>query len=1449
MWSLLALYVVAMATIHVPAVQRSLGSRVGALLGDKLGTEVRVGQIDLGFFNRLIIDDVAMLDQKGKEALRVGRLSAKIDLVALAEGRIGISTAQLFGAHATLYRPTASAPLNIQFVIDSLASKDTTKAHTPLDLQINSLIIRNSSVAYDQWDVAPTNGRLNTAHLNVHDISAHIILKALTDDSINVNVKRLAAKELSGIDVSQLSFKLEAGRHGSQLRAFTMQLPRSALRMDSVLATYDRGNFKQSLAFVGAVDDTRIAPADLAALLPQLRTLDEQLSITARFAGTATSLQMSQLAVASSLHDFALSASGQASQLGTPSPIWLADIAQLSATSAAVERIGGAFTKLPEAVARIGDVTLSGKFAGNRNELTTSSTLGTSVGTVALRGRMDAAKRFSAHLDTKGVDMQRLLGDDRFGTLATNIDVSGRLAGSTVADVSAKGRVDDFDYKGYHYSNAELNGTYSPDNVAGTLSIGDPNLTARLEGQLAKTKVRLQGRIERLAPGALKLSERWGDAEFCADVDADFTATSINDAQGAVSLRNLVMRQPDGAAESYRLNYLRLESGYDEGRHFVTLNSDFAHADLTGRFDYATLAQSLTDFVGSKLPTLPGLPQQGGLRKRGDNDFRLSLTMLKADWLRQLLGVDVALSQPLWLSRHVTMAADIPAFTYNGGRYQGGRIDVTSPGDSIVCGATLTKLMADGRKLDLKLHADAANNNISTQLEWADRDNANDMSGQLNAVGHLYRNLDNQPEAHVRIMPSTVKVNQAAWTVEPSDILYSEDRLLVDHFNIRHADQHMLVDGVASRSHADSLFIDLNQVDVGYVLNLVNFHAVEFSGDATGHAYVAGAFDEPSAQGRLRVDNFLFEHGRMGTLTAGVNWNRERQQIDIDAVANDGPDALTLIRGYVSPPRDYIDLGITAQGTHLDFMHSFTKSFVSSITGQAEGDLRLFGPLSTINLTGRLVVDGEASITPLGTTYTMHRDTVIMEPDEIELHQMEIRDRHQNSGTLSGYVHHKHLTQLSYDLHVEAGNLLSYDFPDFGDQVFYGTVYASGNVDIHGRSGEVVIDCDVTPQKKSVFVYNAANPDAISNQEFITWRDKLQPATADAPQGAPRPDDHSPFTDIFLNFRINTTPDGTLRLLMDAATGDYITLAGSGTLRATFHNKGAFQMFGTYTVDHGTYDITIQNIIKKNFQFQPGGTIVFGGDPYDAALALQALYTVNGVSLSDLQIGNSFSSNTVRVNCLMNIGGQANAPQVDFDLDLPTVNADELQMIRTVLAGEQETNQQVLYLLGVGRFYNQGQNNADANQADQTSLAMQSFLSGTLSTQINTVLNQVIKNDNWNFGANISTGTEGWNNAEYEGTVSGRMLNNRLLVNGQFGYRDNATQAAPSFIGDFDIRYLLQPSGNLALKVYNQTNDRYFTRSALNTQGIGLIMKRDFNGLGDLFAPSRRRAPSPQKAP
>ena len=178
-WSVIVLYTSLMTLIHLPFIQEKLANKVSTELSRKFGTKVFVGRIDLGFLNRIIIDDVSLLDQQQKEMLRANRLSVKVEWSPLAQGRIVISSAQLFGVHADLYKADEQTPLNCQFLIDSLASKDTT-SHTPLDLRINSLIIRHSSISYDQKN-APKIKQFNTKHLKINHISEDVIINKLTN--------------------------------------------------------------------------------------------------------------------------------------------------------------------------------------------------------------------------------------------------------------------------------------------------------------------------------------------------------------------------------------------------------------------------------------------------------------------------------------------------------------------------------------------------------------------------------------------------------------------------------------------------------------------------------------------------------------------------------------------------------------------------------------------------------------------------------------------------------------------------------------------------------------------------------------------------------------------------------------------------------------------------------------------------------------------------------------------------------------------------------------------------------------------------------------------------------------------------------------------------------------------------------------------------------------------
>ena len=1444
-----------MAISYIPQTQRFIGGKIAGAISDKLGTEVSIGRVDLGLFNRVIIDDVKILDQQQKEMLRVSRLSARLELLPLFDGKISISSAQLFGAHFLLYKADAESKPNFQFALDSLASKDTT-SHTPLNLRIGSLIIRRSSLTYDQLDQPRTSDVFNPQHLKLHDLSAHINLRALTDDSLNINVKRLEFKEQSGLNVKRIKFHLAASRKQTQLDNLLIELPQSRLQIDSLRANYllaDSGLQKGSLQYSGKIIDTYITPSELGCFAPILKDLRSSISITTSFRGSDSEVHIPSLLVSAAGHELDLNANGWLSNW-QQRPAWNLQLNRLAVSQGYLNLLAKLFPQIPSQLTTLGDIQLSG--ACHRDKQGAGallSDLHTDAGDAKVTINLAADQSFGGTVDIDGLSLQKLLGDNNLGNVTSALKLNGQLHQGQKPDVSAEGTISQLDYKGYSYHNLALTGGYNKGVITTHLDINDPHFEAQIDATLSDehisnnklNNIKLQASIKKIEPAIIHLTDKWGEATLSGQLEADLSAHNLNDAQGNIRLSHFHMSATENRP-AYSLDNLNITTGRENGIHYLAVKSDFADAELKGQFDYSTLAASLTNLLKSKLPTLPGLP---ATTTKTNNNYVMRLMVSKSDWLNRLLDVDLQLRQPLTLQARVNdytnelyINGDLPSFAYNGSWYSDGFINISSPADTMRCNLSIQKLMDNGQHLDLGLSANAANNNLTTSLIWDNHDTGEHMSGQLNTIMQLYHNVAGKPEAHLRIMPSHIILRGEDWDVEPADVLYSDKFLLIDHFSVQHGRQHIIVDGIASKNESDSLTVDLRDVEVGYILDLVNFHSVEFSGKASGRARASQLFDGFKANADLTVDEFKFERGRMGVLHAKANWNHEAEQIDIHAVANDGPEAKTYVDGYVSPVHNTIDLGIRADGTSIEFMHNFTNSFLSSITGHGEGLARLSGTLDNINLTGKLVVDGEATVTPLNTTYKLVRDTVVMIPDEIELKDMRIVDALGNEGTLSGGIHHEHLTNLSFDLHVAADNLLAYDFTDFGESTFYGTVYASGDVDISGHGNDVIINCNVTPQPGTVFVYNAASPDAISNQEFITWQQPKGASGSTSAASTPVVNSRADDTDIYINFQINANPSAAVKLLMDQNTKDYITLYGSGALRASFHNKGSFNMFGTYTVDHGTYGITIQNIIKKNFTFNRGGTIVFGGDPYQAALNLQAVYTVSGVSLSDLNIGNSFTNNTIRVNCLMNIGGQPAAPRVDFDLEMPTVNADEQQMVRSIINGQQEMNQQVVYLLAIGRFYNQGANNSGSNErTDQTSLAMQSFLSGTLSSQINTLINQFIKNDNWNFGANISTGNEGWHNAEYEGIINGRMLNNRLLINGQFGYRDNATQANPSFIGDFDVQYLLYPNGNLALKVYNQTNDRYFTKSSLNTQGIGLIMKKDFNGLRDLFSSKKRK--------
>ena len=140
--TLLGLYIGMLVLLNIPSVQNKLASFTSNELRKLLNTEVKVGHVELGGFNRIIVEDLLLNDQQGNEMLKVARLSAKFDILPIFQKKLSISSVQLFGFNIHLNRSTPQSEPNYQFVLDALASKDTIEKQTHIDLRINSVLIR-----------------------------------------------------------------------------------------------------------------------------------------------------------------------------------------------------------------------------------------------------------------------------------------------------------------------------------------------------------------------------------------------------------------------------------------------------------------------------------------------------------------------------------------------------------------------------------------------------------------------------------------------------------------------------------------------------------------------------------------------------------------------------------------------------------------------------------------------------------------------------------------------------------------------------------------------------------------------------------------------------------------------------------------------------------------------------------------------------------------------------------------------------------------------------------------------------------------------------------------------------------------------------------------------------------------------------------------------------------
>lgn len=1450
---IIGLYIGLLILLNMSHVQQQLGSIVSKELRHLLNTDVMVGHVDLGFFNRLIIEDVLVKDQAGEDMLKVARLSAKFEILPLFEKQLIISTVQLFGFNINLNQETPDTEPNYKFFLDALSSKDTVKTSSDIDLRINSVLIRRGRVNYDIRSIPETPNQFNASHWGIENLAATISLKALRNDTLNMAVRRLSFEERAGFELKNISLKAVANNHGLNIRDFALELPHSILRIDSVDVQYDSlfslPQLSDDVKYQGEMKG-EILLSDLSPILPILNGFTEPLNLGISFRGEGNNLGFSRLNLSDSKHLHFSAAASVSNLLSSDNMYVRGNLSKLYISQDGINYLLNNLTgKVPPVLARMQTIDLTGTIKGKLHDLGFDGMFKTGVGSlhtnIVMHKDADGTHSYSGSLVSPDFNLGVLMADEKkFGVADFNIELEGFNYRNQYPETRIKGIVSTFDYQQYRYENIILDGLYKDGGFNGRLALHDDNADIEINGIFNSTldipAFNLEANIEHFRPNELNLSDEYQDSDISLNLIANFTGNSIDNLNGVVSLDSLVFNAPDERA--YFMDNLTVMARKNEGEKELKVQSPFMNAWVKGDFTYQTLPSSILKMVGRYLPSLVSVVDT---KHTTSNNFQFDIQVDNTELLEKLFHLPIEMHMPSSLKghlnetdEHLRIEGSFPQFTYNGTLYESANLYCENPSDQLNCTVRGSMLMKSGAMLNISLEANAENDNLTTCLNWGNNTNVT-YGGKVEAITRFTKNDGNNSpmRADIDILPTSMVLNDTLWNIHPSHLAIDSGYVFIDNFLIARTGQYLRIDGKLTDREIDSCLVDLQSVNVKYVLDILRFDDVEFGGMATGHVHLKNVLKTPSIQTQLDVENFTLNKALLGDADIVGYWDDELGGIRLDAQIEEEGISSTHVTGYVSPKLKGLDLNIDADSMNLAFITPFVEGIFSDLDARVNGKARLYGPFKFLDFEGDVRARFDAKIDVLNTYFQIKDDSIHIKSGEIAFDNLPIYDREGHRGILNGYLRHNKLKNMTYRFDVDAENLLVYDSDDMGDMTLYGRVYAIGDILVEGGNNTMNIDVALTTGPNTSFTYvSGVTTEATSNQ-FITFVDKTPKRMQDLVEtdfyhytnASKVEEDEGPPMDLYINMLVDATPDAQMRVIMDPVSGDHITARGSGNLQVDYYNKGNFRMFGNYIIDEGVYKLSMQEIIRKDFALQQGGSVSFSGDPYYANLDLQAVYTVNSASLSDLSTDATLNHSTVKVNCLMNLTGSLANPTIKFDLDLPAVSEEDRELVRSATSTEEQMNTQIIYLLTIGKFYTHDYAN-NANQSNATS----SLAFSTLSGQLNNMLSQWTENKNWNIGANLSTGQQGWSNVEAEAILSGKLLNNRLLVNGNFGYRENV-MANTNFVGDFEAIWLLTKNGDFRLRGYNQTNDRYFTKSTLTTQGIGFIYKKDFDKWSDLF--------------
>ncbi len=1453
---------------EIPAVQNFVAREATEIISRKLGTRISIDRVDIGLFYRVSLDGFYVEDFQRDTLLYAGRLDARIKSLGLFGGGLVFSRAELSDARFCL-RETPDGEMNIKQVVDKLSKKDKARAEGKFRLEIERLETDGLDFCMERLEHRNPSYGVDFADMHLIDIRAELKNFTIDGPVIHTDIGRLAMRERSGFVVEDLAGCLCIANGCIDIREGHIRTAKSNIELPSLSligldwALYK--NFVEEVDITAQVVNTTLSSDDIAYFSPKMK--DWHLTLTdvnADVSGPVADMSGSLRSVRTGA-DTKLSVDFAAQGLpDVGKGHFKADISELTTSAADVDRLAAALTgkNLPDEVLRIaknaGKIGLTGKFDGTLTAFAADAVLATEIGgatcLLQVSSLRDGCRGVLGDVKTSSLQLGELLENDLLGPLSLNVHVNGELS-SEHSDAEVSGEILRLGINGYDYDSLRMKGHLVNREFNGLIEARDRNLRFDFRGLLdlndeQRPRYDFALDLEEANLAALGVNRRDSVSVLAARIAARAVGRTLDDLNGIIFVRDVSYRYNDRELAADSVVIVGRNSLSDK---FIRLRSDFVDADYEGKTSYkevfAYLQQRFRDYV----PTLDGGPgwqaQHPDTVELADGYSQLTVNVRKINPLVNAVSPGLQIADGSLLLLRNNPANDKHSIEAASDYIERGRMLVTrlnldahNRGDSLVFAASTEDLYLNSFHMSrVGMSGGAKDNKLELITDFADT--IGDVSGRIGFRSEFARGRGPAGrQIDLRLTPSYISRGEKTWNIYTDGITADTSRIRIDRFRMVNTGQQLLLDGVVSRRLQDSVQLTLHNFELAPFSQFTSSMGYRVDGRTNGSATMKAVLGAGEVQADIVVDSISINDLAVPSIWLRSRWDFIQNRAGILVQQRENLD--TLVRGFYAPSQKRYYARATLDAVELSALDPLLKGVVERTGGNADVDIALRGSGKEANLSGQIAVrDFTTTVDFTQVTYTMPRAVIEVKNNHLIAEGVPLYDPEKNEGLFSIDLNLEHLSNISYSVKVLPKELMVLNTTSKDNDLFYGRIFASGSATIAGSKGGVKMDIVATTEGDSEFYMPLSGQSNAKTADFVTFVTPEQIDTTDylvrkkllfQQQGRKK---EAAGSTMDITMALNVQDNTAFQLVIDPTVGSALKGRGNGMLNLHINpGNGIFNMYGDYTLIEGSFLFSLQNIISKKFIIESGSMIQWTGEPVDARLDINAVYKLktslqpllNTVTASsdDDQSGSRISDRSVPVDCKIHIGGRLSNPQLDFSVVVPVTDIETQAAVASVLNTQEAQAQQFISLVALGTFSNSGSANIGASSGVATGLEM---LTNQLTNWFST--------DDYRIILNYRAGSE-MTGDEVDFGFSTNLINNRLLVEVEGNYIIDNKQAVSNnvsnFMGEAHVTWLIDKSGNLRLKAFTQTIDRFDENQGLQETGIGISYKEDFNNFKDL---------------